>query len=994
MQLGFGFSENSPCRVLFTSVDIDTFLGFRNAVVSRQKTKVKKTLNTLEEDPTCANYFLSNNLSISSIQFNEDYTQFKIYVDGIIFGTGIITCVSIAPCVQEVVVPCDYCIPQPVEPVLCVEKWAKFVEEIPDTLTINPNLLNDPVYFCSYNLGYLVDDYLYYLATLNITSNDHPQYITIQQFGVTPLNYGYAHMATVVDDFYSYINAPDNLYATWNGYVTNVYTQEKEVCPPPALLPTNQNLSPIEPQPSPCEIFNVNIQAAYKTELLQAYFDNLKERFIQEYTTAALNSVQEIYTKSSFDKEYHYTLYYYDQAGNLIQTVPPKGVDRMGTGNDTAINQVRDTNPDYIASQHAPTHELVTAYKYNSLNQLVWQKTPDGGETKFAYDPLGRIIASQNAKQQDGVPLLDILQDWPSSTLTKGTKLAFENNGNGTDVRCTIAGTTEPNYLRTNLSVPNSNIIVGGTFELGTCQNNRIGIGFDYENTSGTNNIYNSNGVVFPHPDRYLLYYFTAQVGSDLLRISTGSPDFYDEINNNIHYKPVRATSVKYAPNSPDFIRINNDNPTLDLEVKKIGNKITFHVNGRQVYFLATNSGSIYVNEIVLPEYLDSHIPNAAYRIVTHQYLIKNIRVQTQSYLPAKQTFSYTRYDKLGRIFEAGEFRTNLTNLNINEEGQLVDGTRLVNTDAVKALLLDVPYPLNVASLRKEVVRTLYDEPLQSSLFTNYEANNSLKRVTAVMAYDELSNEDDSEELNTEFKNALHYNYDVHGNVKELVFQNMDPNLADLGISEDQTIKRVQYDYDLISGNVNKVTYQPNRRDQFIHKYTYDADNRITDVSTSKDNVIWEKDASYKYYEHGPLARTELGDKKVQGIDYFYTLQGWLKGVNSEKLAVANDIGKDGQTSNVFARDAFSYSLSYFDNDYKPRNADVAQFLNYSTAGSLAYNKNLYNGNIKAMTTSLMNTSNVLLPTLHNKYRYDQLNRIKGMNSIGVENDVVSGSPT
>lgn len=27
--------------------------------------------------------------------------------------------------------------------------------------------------------------------------------------------------------------------------------------------------------------------------------------------------------------EYHYTLYYYDQAGNLIKTVPPEGVNPL-----------------------------------------------------------------------------------------------------------------------------------------------------------------------------------------------------------------------------------------------------------------------------------------------------------------------------------------------------------------------------------------------------------------------------------------------------------------------------------------------------------------------------------------------------------------------------------------------------------------------------------------------------------------------------------------
>jgi hypothetical protein len=54
------------------------------------------------------------------------------------------------------------------------------------------------------------------------------------------------------------------------------------------------------------------------------------------------------------------------------------------------------------------------------------------------------------------------------------------------------------------------------------------------------------------------------------------------------------------------------------------------------------------------------------------------------------------------------------------------------------------------------------------------------------------------------------------------------------------------------------VAYQANEADQFYHKYLYDAENRITDVYTSSDSVIWEHDAMYRYLEHGPLARTVL----------------------------------------------------------------------------------------------------------------------------------------
>ncbi|MGQ0829107.1 MAG: hypothetical protein ACT4ON_12020, partial [Bacteroidota bacterium] len=48
-----------------------------------------------------------------------------------------------------------------------------------------------------------------------------------------------------------------------------------------------------------------------------------------------------------------------------------------------------------------------------------------------------------------------------------------------------------------------------------------------------------------------------------------------------------------------------------------------------------------------------------------------------------------------------------------------------------------------------------------------------------------------------------------------------------------QRYKKIDYDYDLISGKVNLVRYQDGQPDAFYHFYIYDSDNRITDVYTS-----------------------------------------------------------------------------------------------------------------------------------------------------------------
>src|SRR5688572_16565557 len=77
-------------------------------------------------------------------------------------------------------------------------------------------------------------------------------------------------------------------------------------------------------------------------------------------------------------------------------------------------------------------------------------------------------------------------------------------------------------------------------------------------------------------------------------------------------------------------------------------------------------------------------------------------------------------------------------------------------------------------------------------------------------------------------------------------------------VAQNHRLKQTDYEYDLISGKVNEVIYQSGKLDQLIQKYEYDADNRITAVQTSTDGVIFDKDATYNYYQHGPLARVVL----------------------------------------------------------------------------------------------------------------------------------------
>lgn len=62
----------------------------------------------------------------------------------------------------------------------------------------------------------------------------------------------------------------------------------------------------------------------------------------------------------------------------------------------------------------------------------------------------------------------------------------------------------------------------------------------------------------------------------------------------------------------------------------------------------------------------------------------------------------------------------------------------------------------------------------------------------------------------------------------------------------------------------------------------------------------------------------------MQGTDHAYTLQGWLKAVNSNTLGPNHDMAADASTATNhihgnIAHDAFAYSLAYYEGDYAPK---------------------------------------------------------------------------
>ncbi|MDX2280215.1 MAG: RHS repeat-associated core domain-containing protein [Saprospiraceae bacterium] len=383
------------------------------------------------------------------------------------------------------------------------------------------------------------------------------------------------------------------------------------------------------------------------------------------------------------------------------------------------------------------------------------------------------------------------------------------------------------------------------------------------------------------------------------------------------------------------------------------------------------------LNQVVRDSTPDHGVSNYWYDKLGRQVLAQNAQ-QRPTF-----DYSYSKYDALGRVIETGRIR------------KLSTDTVLYNTIWDYTSFNTWLGNANKTGLF-EVTQTYYDDiipggvPNLDTYFSSAGQENLRNRIASV-TYEETK---DASHLTYNY--ATHYSYDIHGNVKKLV-QDM-PELATVG----HRFKRIAYDYDLVSGKVNYVYYQADSIDQFVHHYVYDADNRLQFVETSRDKLIWERDANYEYYLHGPLCREEIGERRVQGLDYAYTLQGWLKAVNAGTLQTdtqapsadfsTRDMGLDGKSGNTgyyirnktTGRDVLGFTLGYYQGDYRRLSPTSTDAFEIKYNGATAFNQNgpdLFNGNIRHAVYAIakLNLGSGIPQSEAYTYRYDQLNRLTKM---------------
>ncbi len=806
------------------------------------------------------------------------------------------------------------------------------------------------------------------------------------------------------------------------------------------------------PSEPPCGEDSQDLSDWYATEAYNWLVDSASQAFIADYKRQCFlipdsgGVFGDTLTMEFIDMEHQFTLYYYGQAGNLVRTVPPKGVNQLSDSECEAADAHRNDADDLTKPFVYTEHSYITNYEYNSLNQLVKQDMPDvssvsswktdGTTNPISGNPtlndvfavgLDEYYAAADAGKvyhttDGGANWSDVSPGGVTDNLNAlhfsdaNTGYVVGNNGalyrttdggaNWTD----ISGLFTENFEDIVLTNSTTAFVVG--------DDKRIIRSTDIDAATPTWTSYNYTAsstalhhITFVDED----HGFAVGAGDVILETTNGSaatPTFSSTCNT-CPSGSITFYSIAFTDNNTGYAAGATTVPQLYQTTDGGTNWTDITSNtgistGKffDVYFHDANTGYITGSSGIVIEtddgganWTDRSVagsdsyaaisgPGADQLILVGKSGVVmgveddaygacfwyNDVAQLVASQNAKQAgygtpgYSYSAYDGLGRVVEAGELTS--------------------NTEPTASVLNGSNYPNNWETTRSEVVYTHYDEAINGTIDALFgsDGQENLRSRVATTGYKDLTTDSD-------YKFATHYSYDIHGNVSTLIQEN--DLLAELG----HQYKRMDYEYDLVSGNVNKVWYEKDSLDQFIHEYCYDADNRITAAFTSRDNHIWNKDAAYFYHLHGPLARTEVGEHKVQGIDHAYTLQGWLKGVNSNDLDETIDMGKDGLDYTVsddpyftaetdihdnIARDAFGFSLGYYDTDYTAINASFGNdFLSdIASVNSSNQGEALYNGNIQHMATALMKTDETLLNVQATLYQYDQLNRLRQMNAF------------
>ncbi|PWV56693.1 RHS repeat-associated core domain-containing protein [Chitinophaga sp. S165] len=745
--------------------------------------------------------------------------------------------------------------------------------------------------------------------------------------------------------FVNYMNSRFGFTLSYGGYLA----YEKElVVHPDALLCNRPVYSSQQPDQYQC-MMDVLEDAviAGRTSYLE-YIEEIKRQFRKDYIAyCGANRPKVLLT--TLQQIYHYTLYYYDQAGNLVRTVPPEGVHLLDDGLSGQADLMRKTTPSTCtyngvtvsADKNEAYQKLSPLFTTTSSQSMeMWLSAANGGQVTatlpgknimfnaclagpFLNFDVYNIIPSSDGKDADivltGHTVADMRQMLP---LPQWTHVVIQGAGlNQGGLTVYVNGKRCP---------------VGPLSEITPCL-------WEMSTASAGVNV-PENLTALKHLRLYN-------------RLLTASEIAANAAETCMDISPAYATTLA-PPVRTYWGRFNIPEAGAPGTIGGTTNE-TRYTPVYPEHTLTTSYAYQSLNKVEAQNTPDGGMNRFWYdrlgRIVASQNAEQKEPIADGGIVGR---YSYSIYDDQNRIIETGEKAKGTADLSIVPFLSAAEVTDFISVGG-----------------RYKRGYTHYDVPLSGPI--GLLQTNLRNRISWVESSSRIGGGPAAAGVKT------YYSYDQIGNVKSLWQYIPYPGFT--------AAKRIDYKYDLVSGKVDKLRYQVGEADQFLYAYEYDSENRVTKASSGTKTTVpggWEildphTDAVYRYYLHGPLARTELGDKQlVQGIDYSYTLQGWLKGVNGNFLQADRDMGLDGVTGSErfgVGRDAYAYSLDYYNGDYKSiGGTDAISFrLSWLAGQKTEVGSDLFNGNISRTTIALKNV-NEPSPVGYS-YRYDQLNRLKAM---------------
>ncbi len=433
-------------------------------------------------------------------------------------------------------------------------------------------------------------------------------------------------------------------------------------------------------------------------------------------------------------------------------------------------------------------------------------------------------------------------------------------------------------------------------------------------------------------------------------------------------------------------------------EISLIGNGdyIDIHVPPGCAGNLSSNGASFKLINLFTEDQQQDVLPNKSgfYRIIPYGGMISTASIK---YSTNYSGYSFYIYDKAGRLIKSYSPKAVANNdpsicktYRYNSQGQVIESSS--PDKGVTKFVYRKDGQIRFSENQKQRTNntfsyTKYDDsgrPVESGEYTgtdimfseNMDPNINLDPANCssrtFTAYDELSNDLPLQDYEQHFVNgnvtktwneqsSTWYSYTYDGNVEWII-----KSIGELGAAA------IDYEYDF-NGNVKKVIYEKNNyAERFDHVYTYDEDLRLKTVTTieyNNDGTVKEEQlqGKYYYYPHDGVKRVEIADG-LQGIDYVYNINGWLKSINHPSLD-NNDPGKDGYTSvngeeahPSFYEDLFGMSLDYYSGDYTRQGSGITQIPGHDK----------YNGNIKATRWKIRNqqTENNINPSEQWVFQY------------------------